>query len=107
MDTITKKMLVDLVAKSMSMQPNFVRLVFQACLDQILRELSEGKRLEFRDFGVFQVVWCRTKKGFNAKENNSSYSTHFPMIKFTPSKLLKKTMKDQLKPFSSFKGEEV
>jgi integration host factor subunit beta len=31
-----------------------VRLIVQSFLDNVIRELGEGRRLEFRDFGVFE-----------------------------------------------------
>ncbi len=36
--------------------PNDVRHVIQAFLDKITASLAEGDRLEFREFGVFEVV---------------------------------------------------
>lgn len=54
-DTITKKILIDRIADSTGMKRVAVKQVVQEFLDQVIVELGEGNRLEFRDFGVFEV----------------------------------------------------
>ncbi len=53
--TITKKELVDRVADLTGNKRVMTKKVIQAFLDSIIDELSKGNRLEFRDFGVFEV----------------------------------------------------
>jgi integration host factor subunit beta len=56
MATITKKDLVDRIAARMTNCPRAdVKQVIQSFLDGIVDELGRGNRLEFRDFGVFEV----------------------------------------------------
>jgi len=55
MDTITKKDLIDRVAESTGVKRADAKKVVQAFLDQIVAEIGRGNRLEFRDFGVFEV----------------------------------------------------
>ena len=55
MKTITKKILIDRIAESTDMKRVAVKQVVQEFLDQVIVELGEGNRLEFRDFGVFEV----------------------------------------------------
>ena len=45
------------------MHPNDVRNVIQAFLDEMTDSLAKGDRLEFRDFGVFEVVQRKQKIG--------------------------------------------
>ena len=54
-NTITKKILIDRIADSTGMKRVAVKQVVQEFLDQVIIELGEGNRLEFRDFGVFEV----------------------------------------------------
>ncbi|HCT44581.1 MAG TPA: hypothetical protein DF699_05165 [Phycisphaerales bacterium] len=54
-NTITKKILIDRIADSTGMKRVAVKQVVQEFLDQVIVELGEGNRLEFRDFGVFEV----------------------------------------------------
>ena len=55
MATITKKELVDRIAERTRSQHRTVRVVIQHFLDEIVSELAKDNRLEFRDFGVFEV----------------------------------------------------
>ena len=55
MATITKKELVERIAAKTREKRGDVKLVLQMFLDQILDELGQGNRIEFRDFGVFEV----------------------------------------------------
>jgi len=55
MATITKKELVDRIAEETQSRQGAVRAVVQQFLDEIASELAKNNRLEFRDFGVFEV----------------------------------------------------
>jgi len=54
-DTITKKELVNRIADSTGQTKVVVKEVLQQFLDDIIDELAQGNRLEFREFGVFEV----------------------------------------------------
>ena len=53
--TITKRELVNRIAEDMNQTKVVVRDVLQRFLDEIINELAQGNRLEFREFGVFEV----------------------------------------------------
>jgi integration host factor subunit beta len=53
--TITKKELVNRIADAMGQSKVIVKEVVQRFLDSITDELGRGNRLEFREFGVFEV----------------------------------------------------
>ena len=55
MSTTTKKDLVDRIADGTKYKRNDVRSIVQLFLDCVISELGEGNRLEFRDFGVFEL----------------------------------------------------
>lgn len=55
MSTVTKKALVDRIAERTGQKRVVVKRVVQEFLDEIIEELAAGNRLEFRDFGVFEV----------------------------------------------------
>jgi len=56
MATITKKDLIDRIAKRLKFKRGDVQSVMQLFLDEVSNELGKGNRLEFRDFGVFEVT---------------------------------------------------
>lgn len=55
MATITKKDLVERIANRTKMSRGDVKRLLQETLDLIIVELKKGNRIEFRDFGVFEV----------------------------------------------------
>lgn len=55
MSTITKKDFVDRIAEKTGQKRGEVKITLQLFLDEMIDELTNGNRLEFRDFGVFEV----------------------------------------------------
>ncbi len=91
MATITKKKLIQTISQARGLHPNDVRNVIQAFLDAMTDRLSQGDRLEFRDFGVFEVVERKQKVGRNPK--NAAVPIVIPArraVKFTPGKKMRK-----------------
>jgi integration host factor subunit beta len=91
MATVTKKKLIQTISASKGLHPNDVRNVIQSFLDAMTDTLSQGDRLEFRDFGVFEVVERKQKIGRNPK--NAAVPIVIPArkaVKFTPGKKMRK-----------------
>ncbi len=55
MATITKKELIDRITENTQAKRLLVKVTIQNFLDELISELGKGNRLEFRDFGVFEV----------------------------------------------------
>jgi len=53
--TTTKREVTERVARKTGVHRDEVRKVVQAFLEDLIEELAKGNRLEFRDFGVFDV----------------------------------------------------
>lgn len=67
MATITKKDLIDRISEKSGERRTVVKDVVQMFLDQITDELASGNRLEFRDFGVFEVKSRAARTAQNPK----------------------------------------
>jgi len=90
MATITKKKLISEISRRRGLHPSEVRSVLQSFLDCMIEYLSDGDRLEFRDFGVFEVVKRKQKVGRNPK--HADVPIVIPernAVKFTPGKKMK------------------
>ncbi len=90
MSTVTKKKLIQSIAQKRGMHPNDVRNVVQSFLDEMTDSLAHGDRLEFRDFGVFEIVKRKKKIGRNPK--NADVPIVIPermAVKFTPGKKMR------------------
>ncbi len=55
MSTTTKKDLIDRIADQTKQKRIAVKRTVQCFLENVIAELSEGRRIEFRDFGVFEI----------------------------------------------------
>ncbi len=96
MGTITKKKLIQVISQKRGVHPNDVRNVVQSFLDTMTDFLSDGERLEFRDFGVFEVVKRKKKIGRNPK--NASVPIVIPerlAVKFTPGKKMRQLIESE------------
>lgn len=92
-NTMTKKKLINSISQDKGIHPNDVRHVIQAFLDKITDCLSQGERLEFREFGVFEVVERKQKIGRNPK--NAAVPIIIPArmaVKFTPGKKMRQVV---------------
>ncbi|MGD2168923.1 MAG: HU family DNA-binding protein [Chlamydiota bacterium] len=98
MATVTKKKLIQKISQARGLHPNDVRNVIQAFLDEMTDSLTQGDRLEFRDFGVFEVVERKQKIGRNPK--NADVPIIIPArkaVKFTPGKKMKQQIESDLR----------
>lgn len=89
--TVTKKSLISSISQEKEIHPNDVRHVIQAFLDKMTECLAQGSRLEFRDFGVFEVVMRKQKIGRNPKR--AAEPIIIPprkVVKYTPGKKMRK-----------------
>ncbi len=93
LSTMTKKKLINSIAQEKGIHPNDVRHVIQSFLDKMTECLAHGERLEFRDFGVFEVVERKQKIGRNPK--NAAVPIVIPArnaVKFSPGKKMRKVI---------------
>ena len=67
MGTVTKKVLVERIAEYTRGKRGDVKGVLQRFLDEIMKELAEGNRIEFREFGVFEVKERAARTAQNPK----------------------------------------
>jgi integration host factor subunit beta len=67
MSTVTKKELIDRIAKKTQAKRVTVKGIIQTFLEEMTTELSKGNRIEFRDFGVFETRTRASRVAQNPK----------------------------------------
>lgn len=93
--TTTKKKLINFISQEKGIHPSDVRHVIQAFLDKMTECLQQGDRLEFRDFGVFEVVERKQKIGRNPKKADEPIIIPARnAVKFTPGKKMRKLIEN-------------
>ena len=89
MPTITKKELVAQIAEKMNIPQSTVKVTVQNLLDEIVSELVKGNRVEFRDFGVFEVRQKAAKIAQNPKTLKPVKVPAKRIVKFKMGRLMK------------------
>lgn len=89
MATITKKELIDRISEGSQAKRVMVKRVIQSFLDEIIAELAQDNRLEFRDFGIFET---RTRASRMAQNPKTLERVEVPpkrSVKFKMGRLMK------------------
>jgi integration host factor subunit beta len=92
MSTITKKELIDRIAENTQAKRVVVKRIVQSFLNEIINELAEGNRLEFRDFGVLET---RTRAARVAQNPKTLQRVQVPVkrtVKFKMGRLMKQKL---------------
>ena len=95
---MTKRELVIDVAERLGYTQNEVSNVVQAALDAIIDSLAEGKRLEIRNFGVFEVKKRDARIGRNPRTSEEVPIAEKRVAAFKPGKALKELVAEGRKP---------
>ena len=96
MHTVTKKELVDRIADKTQQKRVMVRKVIQSFLDEVIEELGQGNRLEFRDFGVFETKFRAARQAQNPKTLQPVQVPAKRTVKFKVGRLMKQRLSEGL-----------
>ena len=94
MSTTTKKDLIDRIAQETKQKRTAVKKTVQSFLDNVIRELGEGNRLEFRDFGVFEVHERAPRVAQNPKTLEPVEVPARKTVKFKLGRLMKEQLEN-------------
>ena len=94
MATITKKELIDRIAEQEDCRRNLVKRVIQTFLDSIVAELSNGNRLEFRDFGVFESKLRAPRQAQNPKTMDKVKVPSRRTVKFKVGRVMRDRLRE-------------
>ena len=92
--TITKKELIERVAKSTGQKRQDVKLTVQKFLEQVIIELGKGHRLEFRDFGVFEIKTRAARVAQNPKTMQRVNVPERRTVRFKTGRMLRRGLDD-------------
>ena len=95
MPTITKKELVDRIAEKTQCKNVIVKAIVQQFLNEIAAGLAKNNRLEFRDFGVFEVKKQAARTAQNPKTLEPVEVPAKRRVKFKMGRIMKERMNEQ------------
>ena len=107
MATTTKKDLIERVAQDTELNLADVRRAVQSFLDHVIDELARGNRLEFRDFGVFEI---RERAGRVAQNPKTLERVSVPprkSVRFKIGRLMQQSLSDKQMDGQALLGSAV
>ena len=96
--TTTKKELVNRIADRTSHTKVVVKEILQAFLDEMIHELAQGNRLEFREFGVFEVKERKARRAQNPRTLEKVDVPAKRVVKFKVGRTMRQRVCDQPPP---------
>ncbi len=92
MATITKKELIDRIADRTQQRRVQVKRVVQQFMEEVIAELGQGNRLEFRDFGVFETKVRKARRAQNPKTLEPVSVPEKRTVKFKVGRMMKQKL---------------
>jgi len=93
---LTKRDLAVTVAAKAGLNQFQAMQAVQAALDGILASLAKGRHVEFREFGVFEIVTRKARIGRNPnKPANTVEIPAHQSVKFKPGKRMREMFKER------------
>ncbi len=96
MVTITKKELIDRITENTQVKRLLVKATIQNFLDEVISELGKGNRLEFRDFGVFEVKERAARTAQNPKTLQKIQVPAKRKVKFKMGRIMKEKLNSKI-----------
>ncbi len=93
--TVTKKELVNRIADQTKQTKVVVKDIIQRFLDEIITELTDGNRLEFREFGVFEVKHRAARLAQNPRTLEKVHVPAKRVVKFKVGRLMRERVGDE------------
>ena len=92
MSTVTKKDLIDRIAKNTQTNQMLAKAIIQNFLDEVISELTIDNRLEFRDFGVFESHNRAPRMAQNPKTLEQVHVPAKRTVKFKMGRLMRQKL---------------
>ena len=92
MATTTKNEIVERIADETKSSKKLVSTVVQSFLNEIINELGNGNRMEFRDFGVFDIKERPSRIAQNPKTLEKVQVPAKRKVKFKAGKVMRKVI---------------
>lgn len=97
MATVSKKEIVKTIAENLAMPASEVASVVQGFMDQLVDELARGHRLEFREFGIFDLKERKARKARNPRTGDEVHVAAKTVVVFKPGKLMKEQVDQRMR----------
>lgn len=93
MGSVRKRDMVMHIAAELGLKQTQVHAVIEKLFEEIIKALSEGQKLELRNFGVFQTKTRRARIGRNPKTNQTVDIPERKKVVFKPGRIMRERIK--------------
>ncbi len=104
--TIAKRTIAERIAERQGLGQIQTLQIIQSFLDEIIDELAQGNRLEFRDFGVFETVVRKARTALNPKTLEKVQVGSKVVVKFKVGRLMKEKVEKLIANAEAAASEE-
>ncbi|MGE0706418.1 MAG: HU family DNA-binding protein [Planctomycetota bacterium] len=94
MSTISKKEIVKTVSEKHGLTTTQTSQIVQVFMNQIIDELARGNRIEFREFGIFELKRRQNRTARNPKTGDQVEVPEKTVVAFKPGKVMKAKVVD-------------
>lgn len=105
MATVTKKELAYRIAERTGQKKVVVKKVIQEFIQEIIEELAGGNRLEFREFGVFEIKTRAARKARNPRTGVRVDVPSKAVVHFKAGRAMKERVQDSLDEAARLEAE--
>jgi integration host factor subunit beta len=98
MSTTTKNAVIDRIADKLQIKRTLARDVLECFFDMVISDLSKGHRLEFRDFGVFEIRDRAARTAQNPKTLEPVPVPPKRSVKFKSGRLMRDRIENKPRP---------
>ena len=96
MATVTKKELAYRISEKTGLKKVVIKRIIQSFIDEIIEELAAGNRLEFREFGVFEIKTRAARKARNPRTGVRVDVPSKAVVHFKAGRLMKERVQEAL-----------
>jgi len=87
--TITKREMTERVAERAGISRTLAKRVMEDLFDEIIEQLSQGNRIEFRDFGVYEIKVRAARRAQNPRTLTPVFVPEKRNAKFKPGRRMR------------------
>ncbi len=95
MVTVTKKEIAYRISEQTGLKKVVIKRIIQGFIDEIIGELAKGNRLEFREFGVFEIKERAARRARNPRTGVPVTVPAKKVVHFKAGRLMKEQVQDQ------------
>jgi integration host factor subunit beta len=104
---VTKRNIVQTIAKQSGLQQLQAKQIVQKTFDAIVTAIVEDGRVELRNFGVFEVRWRKPRKARNPRTGEKVFVPARCIVTFKPGQAIKERVDPQSRKGRNLDGSRV